>query len=35
MLGDPEHEKSEGLEIVYKNAPQSLREIEDTLGFWV
>ena len=35
VLGDPEHEKSDGLETVFKNAPQSLREIEDTLGFWV
>ena len=34
VLGDPIHEKSDKL-TVFKNAPQSLREVEDTLGFWV
>ena len=34
VLGDPIHEKSNRL-TVYKNAPQSLRDVEDTLGFWV
>ena len=32
VLGDPAHEK---LKYVYKNAPTSLRDIEDTLEFWV
>ena len=35
VLGDPAHDKYENVEAVYKNAPMSLREIEDTLGFWV
>ena len=35
VLGDPEHEKKDELDTVYKNSPQSLREVEDTLGFWV
>ncbi len=36
VLGDPEHEKpTNNLKTVYKNSPQSLREVEDTLGFWV
>ena len=36
VLGDPEHEKpTNDLKTVYKNSPQSLREVEDTLGFWV
>lgn len=34
VLGDPHHENS-GLEVVYRNAPQSLREIEETTGFEV
>ena len=34
VLGDLAHE-SEDLEVVYENAPQSLREIEETIGFWV
>ena len=34
VLGDPHHEKS-NLEVVYRNAPQSLREIEETTGFEV
>lgn len=34
VLGDPQHEKS-GRKVVYKNAPQSLREIEETTGFEV
>ena len=34
VLGDPPHDKS-GLTVVYKNAPQSLREIEETTGFEV
>ena len=35
VLGDSAHEKIDGLEVVYKNAPMSLRDIEDTLEFWV
>ena len=35
VLGDPAHEKNDDLDVVYKNAPMSLRDIEDTLEFWV
>ncbi|AGK61346.1 hypothetical protein Asulf_01355 [Archaeoglobus sulfaticallidus PM70-1] len=35
VLGDPLHEKSPSVEVVYRNAPQSLREIEETTGFEV
>ena len=35
VLGDPIHEVDSKLETVYKNAPQSLREVEDTLEFSV
>lgn len=35
VLGDPPHERKENLETVYKNAPTSLREIEETTGFLV
>jgi hypothetical protein len=35
VLGDPLHEHDPNLKIVYKNAPQSLREIEETTGFGV
>lgn len=35
VLGDPQHEKSPSVEVVYRNAPQSLREIEETTGFEV
>lgn len=34
VLGDPHHEKS-SLIVVYRNVPQSLREIEETTGFEV
>lgn len=34
VLGDLAHE-TENLDVVYENAPQSLREIEETIGFWV
>lgn len=34
VLGDPQH-LSGGLEVVYRNAPQSLREVEPTTGFKV
>jgi hypothetical protein len=32
VLGDPQHEHA-GLDVIYDNAPQSLREIEETCGF--
>ena len=32
VLGDPQHQHAE-LEVVYENAPQSLRDIEETCGF--
>lgn len=35
VLGDPIHEIDNKFETVYKNAPQSLREVEDTLEFSV
>ena len=35
VLGDPLHEHDPNLKVVYKNAPQSLREIEETTGFGV
>lgn len=34
VLGDPYHEKSDR-RVVFRNSPQSLREIEETVGFWV
>ena len=34
VLGDPYH-KNKGLSIVFDNAPQSLREVEETTGFVV
>ncbi|MBP1910332.1 DISARM system helicase DrmA [Methanolobus bombayensis] len=35
VLSDPAHERIEHLKKVYKNAPQSLREIEETTSFEV
>lgn len=35
VLGDPHHKSADDLEVVYENAPQSLREIEETTGFKV
>lgn len=32
VLGDPQHEH-QGLDVVYENAPQSLRDVEETTGF--
>jgi len=32
VLGDPQHTHA-GLDVVYENAPQSLRDIEETTGF--
>lgn len=33
VLGDPQHQHRKDLEVVYENAPQSLRDIEETCGF--
>jgi hypothetical protein len=35
ILGDPQHEHRDDIKTVFKNVPQSLREIEETTGFWV
>ena len=35
VLGDPAHEHNDELKVIFKNSPQSLREIEETTGFWV
>ncbi len=35
VLGDTGHENNDNLKVVYSNAPQSLRDIEETIGFWV
>ena len=35
VLGDTGHEKNDNLKVVYSNAPQSLRDIEETIDFWV
>jgi len=35
ILGDPAHEHKDELRTVFKNVPSSLREIEETTGFWV
>ncbi|NOR47443.1 MAG: DNA/RNA helicase [Methanosarcinaceae archaeon] len=35
VLGDPAHERIQDLKSVYKNAPQSLRDIEETTAFEV
>jgi len=35
VLGDPAHERRERLITVFKNAPQSLRDVEETTGFEV
>lgn len=35
VLGDPAHELKPGIITVFKNAPQSLRDIEETSGFEV
>ena len=35
VLGDPAHEHEDDLKVIFKNSPQSLREIEETTGFWV
>ena len=33
VLGDPLHEEDEKVETVFRNAPQSLRELEEETGF--
>ena len=35
VLGDSGHEHNKKLRVVYKNAPQSLRDVEETIEFWV
>ena len=34
VLGSPIH-KHKNLKVVYENAPQSLRDVEETIDFWV
>lgn len=33
VLGDDQHQQNPNLQVVYKNAPQSLRDIEEATGF--
>ena len=35
VLGDSGHENNDNLKVVYSNAPQSLRDVEETITFWV
>lgn len=35
VLGDSGHEHNDNLEVVFSNAPQSLRDVEETIDFWV
>ena len=35
VLGDSGHNYDEDLKVVFKNAPQSLRDVEETIDFWV
>lgn len=35
VLGDSGHEYNDNLEVVFSNAPQSLRDVEETIDFWV
>lgn len=35
VLGDEGHNYDKNLKVVYKNAPQSLRDVEETIDFWV
>ena len=35
VLGDEGHKYNKNLRVVYKNAPQSLRDVEETIDFWV
>ena len=33
VLGDPQHQFADGLESVFQNSPNSLREVEPTVTF--
>jgi len=35
LLGDSAHEYDENLKVIFNNVPNSLRNIEDSTGFWV
>ena len=35
LLGDSAHEYDKDLKVIFKNIPNSLRNIEDSTGFWV
>lgn len=35
VLGDEGHKYNKNLRVVFKNAPQSLRDVEETIDFWV
>ena len=35
VLGDPFYEHSDDFEAIFENAPNSLREVEETTMFWV
>ena len=35
VLGDEGHKYNRDLKVVFKNAPQSLRDVEETIDFWV
>ena len=35
VLGDEGHKYDKNLKVVFKNAPQSLRDVEETIDFWV
>ena len=35
VLGDPFYEHSEEYKAIFNNAPNSLREVEETTLFWV
>jgi hypothetical protein len=35
VLGDEGHKYNKNLKVVFKNAPQSLRDVEETIDFWV
>ena len=35
VLGDSGHKNDNKLKVVYNNAPQSLRDVEETIDFWV
>ena len=35
VLGDSGHKNDKKIKVVYDNAPQSLRDVEETIDFWV